>query len=30
MNLELLRIWSGAKRTVLFITPGITAAIFLS
>jgi NitT/TauT family transport system ATP-binding protein len=30
MNLELLRIWTESKKTVLFITHGINEAIFLS
>ena len=30
MNLELLRIWTESKKTILFITHGINEAIFLS
>ena len=30
MNLELMRIWSGSRKTVFFITHSIAEAIFLS
>jgi NitT/TauT family transport system ATP-binding protein len=29
MNLELLRIWEKAKKTIIFVTHGITEAVFL-
>jgi NitT/TauT family transport system ATP-binding protein len=29
MNLELLRIWQAAKKTIIFVTHGITEAVFL-
>ena len=29
MNLELLRIWQKAKKTIVFVTHGITEAVFL-
>jgi NitT/TauT family transport system ATP-binding protein len=29
MNLELLRIWQAAKKTIVFVTHGITEAVFL-
>ena len=29
MNLELLQIWEKAKKTIVFVTPGITEAVFL-
>ena len=29
MNLELLRIWQTAKKTIVFVTHGITEAVFL-